>query len=187
MIPHPTTRPSQPVHRNGLFAAPWAHEPVLPRMETRAAGGCASVYAAPSPGLYEARRDDHRSPVAVGGPDQMDFMSAIREQAVFAWALTGINGCLAEFGHGRPTGEALPRDGLPIWSHDPNQQYHSRDDPYSSGYRDGPAVSGSESDGRTGAQFFGDPGLDRNSNRSLSSHGSNGKSSSHTLFPPRPR
>lgn len=46
------------------------------------------------------------------------LMRSIRDVAVFAWALCGINGNLAAYSHGRPAGEATPPDGLPIW--DPN-------------------------------------------------------------------
>ena len=42
-------------------------------------------------------------------------MSTIRDVAVFAWSLTGINGSLKEFGHGTPVGESTPPDGMPIW------------------------------------------------------------------------
>ncbi|CAG8973842.1 hypothetical protein HYALB_00005587 [Hymenoscyphus albidus] len=49
------------------------------------------------------------------GPPMEDFMAAIQEIAVFAWALTGINGNIAAYGRGNPRGEAQPPGGLPIW------------------------------------------------------------------------
>jgi hypothetical protein len=49
-----------------------------------------------------------------------DFMSSIRDVAVFAWALTGINGNIASYGHGTPRGEAAPPNGFPVW--DPKQK-----------------------------------------------------------------
>lgn len=42
-------------------------------------------------------------------------MRSIRDVAVFAWAVTGINGTLATYGHGRPSIGAQPADGLPVW------------------------------------------------------------------------
>ncbi|EME78998.1 uncharacterized protein MYCFIDRAFT_108105, partial [Pseudocercospora fijiensis CIRAD86] len=113
MIPHPTQRPSQPVHHRGFFAAPWALEPMLPPMETRAAAGYGTGFA-PSLGPHGARKGTS-TVSSSAGPDQMDFMAAIREQAVFAWALTGINGVLADYAHGKPSGESLPSEGLPVW------------------------------------------------------------------------
>ncbi|KAF2217736.1 hypothetical protein CERZMDRAFT_55164 [Cercospora zeae-maydis SCOH1-5] len=143
LIPQPTHHPSQPVHRNGLFAAPWAHQPVLPPMEARAGAGHGPTFA-PALGPQGARREAQPQPQAMG-PAQMDYMAAIREQAVFAWALTGINGMLAEHGHGKPTGESLPQDGLPIWESDDKNKSHD------------------ESGNGRPAHIFGDPGIDRNS------------------------
>ncbi|KXS99851.1 hypothetical protein AC579_9480 [Pseudocercospora musae] len=161
MIPHPIQRPSQPVHQNGFFAAPWAMEPMLPPMETRAAAGYAAGFA-PSLGPQGARKGSSNvSPAA--GPDQIDFMAAIREQAVFAWALTGINGVLADYAHGKPSGESLPWEGLPVWSSDPRAQPEKTKD--LPGLGDGP--------GPHGPQIFGDPGLDRNSSSASRGMGSN--------------
>lgn len=44
-----------------------------------------------------------------------ELMRSIRDVAVFAWAVTGINGTLASYGQGRPRIGAQPADGLPIW------------------------------------------------------------------------
>ncbi|KAF2774439.1 hypothetical protein EJ03DRAFT_6654 [Teratosphaeria nubilosa] len=148
MIPHPTSRPSEPVHQNGLFAAPWAHEPILPPVEQRAGAGFGAPFA-PALGPQGAAR-----PAASTGPAQHDFLSAIREQAVFAWALTGINGSLADYAHGKPGGEALPMDGVPIWEPDAQQQKNGFDPGSNSG-------SDSGRSGAASAQLFGDPGLDR--------------------------
>lgn len=91
---------------NGLFASPWAPEPVLP----------ASI------------RQNTATPLSsIGsGPvsDDTGLMATIRDVAVFAWGLTGINGSLVDYGKGKPSGEALPPGGLPIW--DPS----SNADPY---------------------------------------------------------
>lgn len=90
----------QPRYPNGLFASPWASEPILPDGMTQAS----SV-----PGLAYP---------AVGEPLEAGFMSAIRDVAVFAWSLTGINGSLIDLAIGSPRDEAIPPGGLPIW--DPN-------------------------------------------------------------------
>jgi hypothetical protein len=85
----------EPEYANGLFAAPWAADPILPRY--------------------------HEAPGArSGGPAPNDFMNSIREVAVFAWSLTGINGKIASYSHGTPRGEAVPPTGFPIW--DPKGQ-----------------------------------------------------------------
>lgn len=46
-------------------------------------------------------------------------MRSIRDVAVFAWAVTGINGTLATYGHGQPRIGAQPLDGLPVWEPNP--------------------------------------------------------------------
>ena len=182
MIPHPTHRPSRPAYENGLFAAPWAPEPMLPPLEARPGAGFGQAFA-PALGPQAAR--SHGSPASGNGPNQQDFMSAIRDQAIFAWALTGINGTLAEFGQGKPIGESLPKEGLPVWSADPRQS--SESDKSSNGWHNGQEMFGAANrnaqEGRLEPGFFGDPGLDRNSgSRSVSSAG-NGNGNSHGSTP----
>ncbi|KAK4548383.1 hypothetical protein LTR36_010254 [Oleoguttula mirabilis] len=175
MIPHPTQRSSRPVHENGLFAAPWAQEPILPPIDVRPGAGFGTGFA-PSLGPMGARQTG--TPVRAAGPDQQDFMNAIRDQAVFAWALTGINGSLAEFATGKPYGESVPQDGFAVWASDPRQS--SESDRGGSGWHSGSEMLGSANrsplDTRTSVHLFGDPGLDRKANsgsRSASSgHGS---------------
>lgn len=153
MIPHPLQRPSEPRYANGLFAAPWAQEPLLPPIEARPGAGFNSGFA-PSLGPLGARHDSV-SPARENGPDSNSFMAAIRDQAIFAWALTGINGALADFSKGDPLGASFPQDGFPVWSSDPH------------------AINGKDLDsGRPPTQIFGDPGLDRckSGSRSASSH-----------------
>lgn len=169
MIPHPAHRPSRPVHENGLFAAPWATEPILPPIEARPGAGFGSSFA-PSLGPQGAK--GHVRAVKAAGAVTHDFMQAIREQAVFAWALTGINGSLAEFGIGKPLGESLPRDGLPIWASDPK------------GMRDKGGLfdrmTMSPQDSRAGTQLFGDPGLNRGGSSGRSPSTSNNNSNPHS-------
>jgi hypothetical protein len=162
-------RAVRPGYENGLFAAPWALEPVLPPLDTRGGANYNSSFA-PSQGPQAARQSGC-SPTAV---DQNDFMNAIREQAVFAWALTGINGSLAAYGQGKPTGESLPLNGLPVWASDP---YHSGgEDSNGSGSHDGHDFFGSatrtrQDSRRTQPHIFGDPGLDRKSSGQSSAGG----------------
>ena len=82
MIPHPTHRPARPTYENGLFAAPWAPEPVLPPLDARAGAGFGAAFA-PALGPQGARRASNPT-AAAHGPEQTDFMNAIREQAIFA-------------------------------------------------------------------------------------------------------
>ncbi|KAI9830662.1 MAG: hypothetical protein M1826_004491 [Phylliscum demangeonii] len=111
------------VYAHGLFASPWAATPIMP------AASPVGAYAAPRhpsvgrPGyapepvpVYADRPPPPPSVVqGAGGPPMEEFMKAIREVAVFAWSLTGINGSLAQYGRGRPRGEAQPADGMPVW------------------------------------------------------------------------
>lgn len=91
---------------DGLFASPWAPEPVMPASLRQDTASPSSSY--PS------------API----PDDTGLMATIRDVAAFAWNLTGINGSLRGYGVGKPSGDALPPGGLPIW--DPN----SNADPY---------------------------------------------------------
>ena len=104
IVPQAFDQSEVPHYVNGLFASPWATEPVMPPH-------------APSTIPPEAAGTPSSE------PEPASFMTAIREIAVFAWTLTGINGAIAEYGRGKPTGESLPPGGFPIWDpeapHDP--------------------------------------------------------------------
>lgn len=157
MIPPPTHRPSQPVYKNGLFAAPWANEPVLPPFEARAGAGFTPAFA---PAL--GPRGAHQPVVSASraADDKSDFMAAIRDAAVFAWALAGINGTVAEHGLGKPIGESLPPNGLPVWASDRRQV--SDHDATANGWHSGREMFGSSrspQEGRQATELFGDPGL----------------------------
>lgn len=114
---------AEPVYANGLFAVPWATAPIMPSPQER------PLYTQPPEGAYapahSATNMSPLSPHSRAGPD--NFMSAIRDIVVFAWALVGINGSLAEYGHGKPRGEAQPASGLPIWQPDEHQVNHMHD------------------------------------------------------------
>lgn len=96
-------------YNDGLFAAPWGAEPIQPLQPSRS------------------------SVRATGGPPTDSFMASIREVAVFAWSLTGINGNIATYGHGTPTGEAVPPTGFPVW--DPHAQNTGNPGPENQAYQ----------------------------------------------------
>ncbi|CAM1511125.1 Fc.00g086380.m01.CDS01 [Cosmosporella sp. VM-42] len=103
---------------NGLFAAPWAQRPIQPHYSPE------TLYTFRPPFLpqYMPLRENVK---AAGGPPLDQLMRSIRDVAVFAWALVGINGNIAAYSRGSPRGDAQPPDGLPIW--DPS----ARQSPYS--------------------------------------------------------
>ena len=107
LVPHSLNDIGDEAHfDDGLFASPWAPEPVMP---------AGMQQTTPMPGVAFP---------AMADPTEAGFMAAIRDVAVFAWSLTGINGSLTQFakkdgkGKGEPTGESLPPGGLVEW--DPN-------------------------------------------------------------------
>jgi len=145
-----------------MFAAPWANNPMLPPMEARPQHAYATNFA-PALGPQYAHADSY---ISAGGPDHDDFMSSIREQAIFAWALTGINGSLHKFGHGRPMGDAVPQDGLPIWESDPAIDLTRSDSGPTNidGHMKGSGLHRER-------DIFGDPGLARGHGSGASSSG----------------
>ncbi|KAL8907193.1 MAG: hypothetical protein Q9207_001559 [Kuettlingeria erythrocarpa] len=113
-ISGPGAHPVEHPYTNGLFASPWATDPIMPHPQQR------PLYS--QQGQQQQLGFDLRAPKeptgipTVEGPaGSTDFMNTIRDVAVFAWALTGINGSLAQYSRGKPTGESQPPDGLPIW------------------------------------------------------------------------
>jgi hypothetical protein len=106
---------------SGFFAAaPWAQQPAyLPHAPAALGGTFAGV-----PPNYGGLLLDPPQP----GPDPTSFLQAVREVAVFAWGLTGINGSLVDYARGTPSADSQPHGGLPIW--DPT---HKEDTGYSSG------------------------------------------------------
>lgn len=104
--PHPPLVPFG--YENGLFAAPWGQQPIRPYYPPE----LLYRFQAPLMPQFMPLRENVK---AAGGPPIDVLMRAIRDVAVFAWALVGINGNLASYGRGNPLGEAQPPDGLPIW------------------------------------------------------------------------
>lgn len=137
MLPEAALQPAQIPQRETIFAAPWAPQPMFqPALHQ------------PYPFPLGAQ---HPAMTQAGPPAafQQALMSSIRDVAVFAWGLTGINGCLAEYAKGTPRGESQPADGFPIWA--PELPPPMPSSGYGSGY--GSVSSGS------GKHPFGDPGL----------------------------
>lgn len=104
-----------PIYDNGFFASPWAATPIMP--SSQYADPHPSYCGAQVPGFGAGRPIYPTVNTAADsrGPPVEEFMNSIREVAVFAWSLTGINGSLARFGRGSPTGESQPPGGLPVW------------------------------------------------------------------------
>jgi hypothetical protein len=100
--------------RQGVFAAPWAPEPVAAHY------GRPTRHESQVPHASGSHHQPQQVPVqheaqATGGPPMDELMASIQEVAVFAWALVGINRSLSTYGHGNPTGNAQP----------PEDQYYS--------------------------------------------------------------
>ncbi|KAK8091070.1 hypothetical protein PG994_000575 [Apiospora phragmitis] len=103
---HPPLMPLE--YQNGFFAAPWGARPINPQYPPE------QIYQFRPP-LLPQYMPVQEHVKQVGGPPTDDLMSSIRDVAVFAWALVGINGTLAAHSRGVPQGEAQPPDGIPIW------------------------------------------------------------------------
>ncbi|KAI0890317.1 uncharacterized protein GGS22DRAFT_11857 [Annulohypoxylon maeteangense] len=104
---------------NGLFAAPWSEQPIRPYYPPE------HFYTFRPPLLpqYMPLREHVKT---AGGPPIDQLMKSIRDVAVFAWAVVGINGNLAAYGRGVPRESSQPQDGLPAWDPKaPKSTYHS--------------------------------------------------------------
>jgi len=123
----------------GLYAAPWAEEPLIPPIIPRTTGHPhVPSFSSPTPFLpVTSPNSRHVKSNSIASPrdrgkaaDRHDFMHAIMDQAIFAWALTGINGSMHRFGKGKACGESVPVGGLPIWKSDRLGQFNEdgRDD-----------------------------------------------------------
>lgn len=109
-VPHP--------YANGFFASPWATDPILPNPQHRPQHEMPNAFQPNQAPLHPTAMQGNTA--GTHGPASEMFMNTIREVAVFAWSLTGINGSLAQYGRGKPSGESLPPGGLPIWEPDAN-------------------------------------------------------------------
>jgi hypothetical protein len=104
-----------PQYNNGFFAAPWGVNPIRPH-------AFAEPQHAYQPNFMPGLQAAHQH-ITAGGPPMQDFMQSIREVAVFAWSLTGINGNIASYSRGKPVGQATPPGGFPIWDPRSNNQW----------------------------------------------------------------
>ncbi|KAK3898263.1 hypothetical protein C8A05DRAFT_47360 [Staphylotrichum tortipilum] len=106
--PQPPVYPSALNYENGLFAAPWGMQPIEPYISPEL------LYTFRPPFLpqYMPLRDCVK---AAGGPPIDQLMRSIRDVAVFAWAVTGINPNLANYGQGRRRIGAQATEGHPAW------------------------------------------------------------------------
>lgn len=136
----PVAQPAQ--QYNGIYAAPWATQPVFHPV-------------LPQPTQYPLGARYPNMQVQQQGPAlqiQNTFMQSIRDVAVFAWALCGINGSLADHARGSPIGESQPPDGYSVWNPLPDPGKLSA---APSGYV---SASGSNSSSSNDPFGFGDPG-----------------------------
>lgn len=121
-----------PVYANGLFAAPWAREPVFsygttgyphdgaissavrPDERNTLCRDSTPSHMAPStaPSTYDFTYPSQPVANARGhsGPAAHNLMDTIRDVAVFAWGIVGINRSLERYKCGTPTGDAQPAD-----------------------------------------------------------------------------
>lgn len=106
IVPDSATQTSDEaaLQSRGIFASPWADEPMGPPQPIAAVNG---AYNTPEMATTApAQQQQH----------QHTIYNTIRDVAVFAWSLTGINGSVADYSHGTPVGEALPPGGVPVWN-----------------------------------------------------------------------
>ena len=108
-------------YQQSLFAAPWGAQPIVPGYQPE------HGYAFNEQHLPHLRALEAHA-AATNGPAQPAFMQAIREVAVFAWALTGINGTISGYARGEPRAPAVPPQGFPVW--DRNAPADSIEPPY---------------------------------------------------------
>ncbi|KAH8804734.1 hypothetical protein F5884DRAFT_754327 [Xylogone sp. PMI_703] len=92
---------------SGIFAAPWGLEPVRLPSSRQHLNNPQHAFAPNDTPFY--------APITGSTHSSDDFMRSIRSLAVFAWSVIGINGNIASYSRGTPTGQAQPPDGLPIW------------------------------------------------------------------------
>lgn len=84
---------------NGLFAAPWGQQSITPSFPPESLHN----FQPPLLPQFMPLRENVK---AAGGPPMDQLMRSIRDVAVFAWALVGINGNVAAYGRGLPTAES---------------------------------------------------------------------------------
>ncbi|KAL8798131.1 MAG: hypothetical protein Q9182_006922 [Xanthomendoza sp. 2 TL-2023] len=114
----PAAEPMEHPYTNGLFASPWATEPIIPSPQQQPLYVQQNSYSPDAP--LRSSAEPAGVPRVQDPATSTDFMNTIREVAVFAWALTGINGSLSQYSRGKPSGESQPPDGMPMWKGGPS-------------------------------------------------------------------
>ena len=111
-MPQPLGAAQHP-YANGCFASPWASDPILPNEQNGLHHALPHLQQPAHGPIHPTVAAANMA--ATNGPAAEDFMNTIRDVAVFAWALTGINGSLEQYGRGTPSGESQPPGGFPVW------------------------------------------------------------------------
>ncbi|KAI4100865.1 MAG: hypothetical protein LQ339_005368 [Xanthoria mediterranea] len=120
-LPGPVAEPVEHPYRNGLFASPWATEPYVPPPQQQPLYAERDLYQPNQARRSRAGQAGTPTIQPMQGPaTSSDFMDTIREVAVFAWALTGINGSMSQYSRGKPSGESQPPEGMPVWNGRPS-------------------------------------------------------------------
>lgn len=88
---------------NGLFAAPWAQHPIRPHFPVESL----CTFRPPLLPQYMPLRENVKD---AGGPPLEVLMGSIRDVAVIAWSVVGINPAMAEYGRGLPSSDARPNE-----------------------------------------------------------------------------
>jgi hypothetical protein len=121
-----TPMPTPQSHTSGIFAAPWAPEPVFSYGAPRAdrTTFCREGLAQPevnttlcqegssSDSGYASQKQETVGGPGKTGPHSHRLMDTIRDVAVFAWGIVGINRSLEQYKCGTPTGNAHPGDEM---------------------------------------------------------------------------
>ncbi|KAL8952265.1 MAG: hypothetical protein Q9222_001796 [Ikaeria aurantiellina] len=155
-LPGPAAEAVEHPYTNGLFASPWSTNPIMPHPDQRPLYTQQNQYE-PNVALQSTAAQSG-VPAVEGPANSADFMDTIRDVAVFAWALTGINGSMAQYSRGKPTGESQPPNGLPIWDAAPSvRRENERQDGYG-GFLNNDASNGMQGqyNSRDGGLYYND-------------------------------
>lgn len=131
---------------NGLFAVPWSNDPILPRIHHP------TPPTQPANIAVQATRSDDVPLASQSRPNGGDFMASIKDIAVFAWGLVGINGTLTDYSRGQPRGESQPPAGLPIWQPVPVRPAVATDGSSLTSKQNGNGVEQTRSSGQTSSK-----------------------------------
>ncbi|OKL57269.1 hypothetical protein UA08_07585 [Talaromyces atroroseus] len=123
-IPQQATLTSTSVrvnHSPGLFASPWAVQPILPPQTVWNSQGyptynfsATTTTTTTTTFLQSSNTLPNSNHSYNGGPNPQELFETIRDVAVFVWGIIGINGSLEQYRKGQPSGDAIP-DGIDLW------------------------------------------------------------------------